>query len=136
MLAVEETSFTNPWTREMYVADLQNEGVSFIYIAREDEGRVIGFCSFWKILEELHVNNLAVRPEHRRAGVARALLTRVLADGVRLGARRALLEVRESNQPAQQLYEQFGFSIAGVRRRYYSHPDEDALVLLREDLTA
>jgi ribosomal-protein-alanine N-acetyltransferase len=131
---VEQSSFTNPWTRDMYLADLRNEGVSFVYIARDPHGRVIGFCSFWKIFEELHINNLAVRPESRRSGVARALLARVIADGYQLGARRALLEVRESNHAARQLYEKFGFSVASVRRRYYTHPEEDALVLWRENL--
>jgi [ribosomal protein S18]-alanine N-acetyltransferase len=136
VLDVEQSSFTNPWTRDMYLADLRNEGVSFVYIARDPHGRVIGFCSFWKIFEELHINNLAVRPESRRSGVARALLSRVIADGYQLGARRALLEVRESNDAARRLYERFGFSVASVRRGYYTHPEEDALVLWREDLSA
>jgi ribosomal-protein-alanine N-acetyltransferase len=61
-------------------------------------------------------------------------LTRVLEDGAKLGAKRATLEVRRSNEPAQQLYERFGFAVAGVRRDYYSNPVEDALVLWREGL--
>jgi ribosomal-protein-alanine N-acetyltransferase len=136
VLDVEQSSFTNPWTRDMYLADLRNEGVSFVYIARNPDRRIIGFCSFWKIFEELHINNLAVRPENRRSGVGRALLSRVITDSYQLGARRALLEVRESNHAARRLYEQFGFSVATVRRRYYTHPEEDALVLWREDLSA
>jgi ribosomal-protein-alanine N-acetyltransferase len=134
VMAVEHASFTNPWTHEMYLADLRNTGVAFLYVAREEHGRIVGFCSFWRIFEELHINNLAVQPEYRRSGVARALLTRVLEEGVRLGARRALLEVRRSNVAAQQLYKQFGFSISGIRRGYYSNPVEDALVLWREEL--
>ena len=134
VMAVEQASFTNPWTLEMYLADLKNTGVAFLYVAREEHGRIVGFCSFWKVFEELHINNLAVQPEYRRIGVARALLTRVLGEGVRLGARRALLEVRRSNAAAQQLYKQFGFSISGIRRGYYSNPVEDALVLWREEL--
>jgi ribosomal-protein-alanine N-acetyltransferase len=134
VMAVEHASFTNPWTHEMYLADLRNTGVAFLYVARDEHGRIVGFCSFWKIFEELHINNLAVQPEYRRIGVARALLTRVLQEGVRLGARRALLEVRRSNVAAQQLYEQFGFSIGGIRRGYYTNPVEDALVLWREEL--
>lgn len=134
VLAVEHVSFTNPWTREMYVADLKNEGVSFIYLARDDARRIIGFCSFWRVFEELHINNVAVLPEHRRGGIARRMLINVLDDGARAGVRRALLEVRRSNVAARQLYEELGFSVAGVRRDYYSHPVEDALVLWRENL--
>jgi ribosomal-protein-alanine N-acetyltransferase len=86
------------------------------------------------VLDELHINNLAVLPSHRRVGVGSALLSRALAEGTALGARRATLEVRRSNEPARQLYERFGFSVAGVRHDYYSHPVEDALVLWREEL--
>jgi len=135
VLAIETASFTSPWTREMYLAELQNVGVSFCYLARDDARRVLGFCSFWRILDELHVNNLAVDPVWRRRGIASALLTFVLNEGARLGARRATLEVRRSNDIARHLYERLGFSTAGVRRAYYSNPVEDALVLWREDLS-
>jgi ribosomal-protein-alanine N-acetyltransferase len=132
LLAVERTSFTNPWTREMFLSELQNEGVSFLVCARDDTGRLIGFCSFWRVFDELHINNLAVAPAHRRQGVAASLLTHVLAQAPRLGATRALLEVRRSNDEARRLYERFGFSVAGTRRNYYSQPVEDALVLWRD----
>lgn len=134
VIAVERRSFTNPWTREMYLSELNNEGVSYLFVARDEAGRLIGFCSFWRVFEELHINNLAVDPPHRRRGVAASLLTRVLAEAPRLGATRALLEVRRSNAEARRLYERFGFSVAGTRHNYYSHPIEDALVLWREGL--
>lgn len=134
VLSIEEASFTNPWTREMYLAELANTGVSFVYLARDAGGRPVGFCSFWRVLDELHINNLAVLPEHRGTGIGSALLTRALAEGAALGAKRATLEVRRSNQAARRLYERFGFSVAGVRQGYYSHPVEDALVLWREEL--
>ena len=135
ILAIEEASFTNPWTREMYLAELQNEGVSFFYLARDPERQTIGFCSVWRVLDELHINNLAVLPAYRRAGIGSALLTHVLDEGARMGARRATLEVRRSNEAARQLYERFGFSVVGVRQGYYSNPVEAALVLRREGLT-
>jgi ribosomal-protein-alanine N-acetyltransferase len=131
VLAIEEASFTNPWTREMYLAELQNTGVSFFYLARDLERQTIGFCSVWRVLD---INNLAVLPAYRRAGIGAALLTHVLDAGARMGARRATLEVRRSNEAARQLYERFGFSIVGVREGYYSNPVEDALVLWREEL--
>ncbi len=129
ILAVEEASFTNPWTREMYLAELQHRDVSFIYVARDRQGTVVGFCAFWRVHDELHINNIAVDPAHRREGVASSLLTAVLRDGAQAGASRATLEVRQSNTVARQLYERFGFTVAGIRRGYYTHPDEDALVL-------
>lgn len=133
MLAIEQASFTNPWTREMYLAELKNQDVSFFFLARDKNRQIVGFCSFWRVLDELHINNLAVLPECRRAGVATALLSRVLEEAVRLGTRRIMLEVRRSNVPAQELYQKFGFTVSGVRSKYYTNPPEDALVLWREE---
>src|SRR5882672_10688950 len=135
ILEIEHSSFVNPWSRDMYLAELENRGVSYCFLARDAAGHVVGFCSFWRVLDELHINNLAVKPEFRRTGVATALLRHVLREGGSMGAQRATLEVRRSNDPARLLYERFGFSVAGVRRAYYTKPVEDALVLWREGLT-
>jgi ribosomal-protein-alanine N-acetyltransferase len=132
VLVVEEASFTNPWTREMYLAEFENPGVSYLYVARDDARQIVGYCAFWLVHDELHINNLAVSPAHRRAGVASALLTRILQEGRRLGADRAMLEVRRSNTVALRVYDRFGFTVTGVRPGYYSHPVEDALVLWRD----
>ena len=131
ILAIEVVSFTNPWTREMYRAELDNRGVSYCYAAKDEAGATVGFCSFWRVLDELHINNLAVLPSHRRAGVATAMLDHVLREGIALGATKATLEVRRSNEAARLLYERFGFTVTNVRRAYYTKPVEDALVLWR-----
>lgn len=135
VLAIEAAAFTNPWTRAMYLAELENSGVSFCFLARDASHRAVGFCSFWRVLDELHINNLAVLPESRRMGIASSLLEFVLQRGVTLGAQRATLEVRRSNESARLLYERFGFSVRGVRTGYYSKPVEDAFVLWRDDLS-
>jgi [ribosomal protein S18]-alanine N-acetyltransferase len=134
LLAVEEASFLNPWTREMYLAELDNPGVSYLFVAKDEEGQVVGFCGFWRVVDELHINNLAVLPACRRQGIASKILNRVFAEGRKVGAGRATLEVRRSNEIARRLYERFGFTVAGVRRGYYRQPEEDALVLWREGL--
>ena len=134
VLAIEDASFTNPWTRAMYLSELENTGVSYCYLARAAAGPAIGFCSFWRVVDELHVNNIAVMPDFRRQGIATALLLHVLELGRDLGAKRATLEVRRSNDAARLLYERFGFTIAGFRPAYYTKPVEDALVLWRENL--
>jgi len=134
IMAIELASFTNPWTREMYRAELENRGVSYCYVAKDEAGTVVGYCSVWRVLDELHINNLAVLPSRRRAGVATALLSHVLQEGAGVGATRATLEVRRSNDAARLLYERFGFTVASVRHAYYTKPVEDALVLWRESL--
>jgi len=129
VLEVEHESFTNPWTRDMYAWELQNKNVCHIYVVRTPDCRVAGFCSFWLVFDEIHINNVAVRPQFRQRGIGTALLGHVLTEARTLGARRATLEVRASNEGARRLYERLGFYVAGTRRNYYSNPVEDALIL-------
>ena len=134
VLGIEEASFTNPWTRPMFEQELLNEGLSHLYVLRTEDGRIAAFCMDWVVADELHINNLAVRPECRGQGVGRALLESVFVRAAALGARRATLEVRRSNGAALKLYERLGFSVAAIRKDYYDHPVEDALILWRDEL--
>ena len=132
VLAVDDASFNRPWTRAMYESEFLNRDTARLHVHRLPECRVAGYIATWVIVDEVHINNLAVRPEFRNRGLGSALLAFALEDGERHGAPRATLEVRRSNEAARRLYERHGFRLAGVRRDYYSHPTEDALVLWRE----
>jgi len=140
IVAIEVASFSNPWTRQMYLRELQNPDVSFLYVLRvpvdghESDARIAGFCAFWLVLDEIHINNLAVRSEYQGQGLGSALLRHVLEAGASRGAERATLEVRRSNEPALRLYERLGFTIAATRPNYYVSPQEDALILWKEAL--
>jgi ribosomal-protein-alanine acetyltransferase len=135
IVAIEVASFSNPWTRQMYLRELQNPDVSFLYVLRvagEGQGTpcpIAGFCSFWLVLDEIHINNLAVGAEYRCKGFGTALLRHVLDVGASRGAERATLEVRRSNAPALGLYQRLGFTVAATRPNYYVSPQEDALIL-------
>jgi len=131
VLEVELASFSNPTTRDWYANELQRPDVCFVYVVRTPDCRVAGFCAFWKVVDQIHINNLAIRPELRHRGLGGLLLARVLADAAILGAPHATLEVRRSNEAARTLYERAGFTLAGVRTSYYTHPIEDALILSR-----
>ncbi len=130
IVAIEKASFSNPWTRQMYLRELQNPDVSFLYVLRL-QGAIAAFCSFWLVLDEIHINNLAVRPDFQGQGLGTALLQHVLEAGATRGAERATLEVRRSNAPARRLYERLGFEVAATRPNYYASPPEDALILWR-----
>ena len=132
VLFVESESCTNPRTREMYAWELQNRSVCHIMVVRTPERPVVGFCAFWLVVDEIHINNVAILPGLRGQGIGTALMTRVFAEARRLGARRATLEVRTSNEGARRLYERLGFYAAGARRHYYTNPVEDALILWRD----
>jgi [ribosomal protein S18]-alanine N-acetyltransferase len=131
VLEVEEASFHRPTTREWYQNELQRRDVCFVYVIRTPEQPVAGFCAFWRVVDHIHINNLAIRPELRQRGLGRYLLTRVLEEAAALGAPHATLEVRRSNHAARRLYEGAGFRLVGVRASYYTHPLEDALILTR-----
>ena len=131
VLAIEDGSFNNPTTREWYEAELKRPEVCHIYVLRTVDCPVAAFCAFWRVADQIHINNLAVRPELRGQGLASRLLAGVMAESARMGADSATLEVRRSNTPALRLYAKAGFTEAGVRRNYYTQPVEDALVLVR-----
>ena len=132
VIEVEVVSFTNPWTRDMYSRELQNRSVCHILVVRHEECRVAGFCAFWLVFDEMHINNLALRPQFRAQGIGTALLRHAIAVARDLGATRATLEVRASNDAARRLYARLGFYVAGTRRNYYTNPVEDALILWKD----
>ncbi|MCM3878855.1 MAG: ribosomal protein S18-alanine N-acetyltransferase [Vicinamibacterales bacterium] len=133
VVEIEKASFTNPWTRQMYVRELENPDVSFLYVLRFPD-RIAGFCSCWLVLDEIHINNLAVLRAHQGQGLGTALLRYVIEAGAARGAGRATLEVRRSNAPALRLYQRLGFEVAATRPNYYVSPPEDALILWKETL--
>ena len=130
--ALEAASFTNPWTREMLSGELARNPFARVYVLRFPGARVAAFCACWLVVDELHVNTIAVADAYRRQGLALALMRHILTAVAAEGIRRATLEVRRSNVAAQKLYEKLGFAQAGVRPGYYTQPDEDALILWRD----
>lgn len=132
VLALEDASFNNPTTREWYEGELKRPEVCFIFVMRTPEHRVAAFCAFWLILEQAHINNLAVLPELRGRGLGTQLLEAIIAEAAHLGAELLTLEVRQSNTPALRLYARAGFERVGERKNYYTNPVEDALILSRK----
>lgn len=132
--ALEAECFTNPWTRVMLEREIKGSATARVYVLRLHDRGVAAFCTCWLIVDELHINTIAVDPAVRRAGLATALMQHVMQDAARSGARRATLEVRASNEPARRLYTQLGFVEAAVRSLYYTQPEEDAVILWHEKL--
>ncbi len=132
--AIELQSYENPWTKSAFELELGKTplGWSRVALTTEPRVRVAGYCIAWVVFEHIHIQNLAVHPEHRRRGLGRRLLLEALEEGRTRGATSALLEVRRSNEAAQNLYRDLGFLPAGTRREYYSKPREDALLFRKE----
>ncbi len=128
VLRVEAASFAEPWTREMFQQGMLPV-VSVALVARSGEDELWGYLCGSVVAGEFHVDNIAVDPRVRRRGVGKTLLLSALREAARAGAKVASLEVRASNVTAQALYRCFGFTVVGRRRRYYSGPAEDALIM-------
>ena len=126
VVAIERRSFPSPWSPAMFLLELAKAGG--ICLAAAEDGEVVGYVICSRFEDVWHVMNVAVAPHRRRTGVARALLSCLLA---RIGdpEARLTLEVRVSNLSARALYESFGFLGVGTRRRYYSDNGEDALIM-------
>ena len=129
--AIELASFHTPWSRESFQNEAHNPAARYVLL--KEDGRVLAYAGVWFVLDEAHITNIAVHPDARGHGygeqVTRALL-QLCADS---GMSFATLEVRRSNQAAQNLYHKVGFVDVGYRKRYYENT-EDALIMVNEHL--
>lgn len=128
VLAIEKTSFTLPWSREAFYNELVHNRYAK-YVVMEHDGRIIGYCGMWVVIDEAHITNVAVLPEYRGKKLGEALMRKMMEIAKQLGAVTMTLEVRASNNVAQSLYRKLGFLNGGIRKRYYPDNQEDALVM-------
>ncbi|NIM94158.1 MAG: ribosomal protein S18-alanine N-acetyltransferase [Anaerolineales bacterium] len=137
VLRIDRLSFPIPWSERTYRFELSENNAAHLYVAEiEEEGkwRVVGYIGYWSIIDEAHISTLAVHPDYREQGIGELLLRRALSLAARSGATIATLEVRESNKIAQNLYRKYGFRIVGKRSRYYRDNNEDAHIMMLDDL--
>jgi ribosomal-protein-alanine N-acetyltransferase len=132
VIAIERRAFPTPWSLAMFVLELSKP--SGICLAAMLEGRLSAYLICSRYDRVWHIMNVAVDPDCRRRGLATALLSRLI-ERVDDEDARYTLEVRRSNGSAIELYERFGFLVAGMRRRYYQDNGEDALVMWRTPAT-
>lgn len=136
VVEIEETTGLSQWGWEAYHEELAKPE-AIMFVARRDEAievaasRVVGYIAARVSADELHVNNIGVRPESRRRGVGGSLLSVALDAGARRGAKTAVLEVRAGNAAALAMYERLGFKVVGARRNYYKSPAEDAKIMTK-----
>ena len=127
---LEQACFSDPWSDRSFLSELENP-LSLWLVALDGEA-VAGDAGAQAVLDEADVMNVAVRPEDRRRGIARALLLELEQRLAERGVQTLALEVRASNEAAIALYEGLDFEQAGLRKNYYFHPKEDALILKKQ----
>lgn len=124
---IEKMSFSSPWTSRLFYLEIKKKSFASYWIL-EFEKKIAGYGGYWKIGDEAHLITFAVHPSYRRRGLGKILLSHIMEEVRKKGIKRATLEVRKSNYPAQALYEGFGFKKVAIRPHYYHDTNEDAFV--------
>ena len=127
ILEIEQLSFSTPWSEKSFQAEFADD-LAYYAVALHEEF-VVGYSGFWHIVDEAHITNVAVHPDFRRQGIGCHLVDALLRETVKRGIRDITLEVREDNEPAINLYHQFGFEEKGIRKNYYIKERKNALIM-------
>lgn len=128
ILEIERISFTTPWSELAFLNEMYDpHSIAKVAVLKNN---ITGYICVKQISDEGHILNLAVHPDFRRHGIATVLVGEVLDELREKGCKYLYLEVRVSNLAARKFYERFGFKVVGVRRKYYTSPEEDAVVMM------
>ena len=127
---LEKTCFSVPWSRKLFENDISNKNA--YYVLAVLNGKVIGYCGLYKVLDEADITNIAVHPEFRRQGLAGRILENIIKHCELNKIAKITLEVRKSNINAINLYTKKGFIVVGERKNYYSDNHETAILMTRQ----
>lgn len=133
VMAIERSSFSSPWPPKIYHFELTENQTAHLWVAEVDSERqaspIVGMTVVWLHNDEAHIATLAVKEDHRRQGIGFQLICTALGELTGMGALSAVLEVRTSNDSAQDLYQRLGFEQAGIKTGYYTDNGEDAALM-------
>lgn len=128
VMEIEKLCFSIPWTKNSFLIEITDNRCARYFVAHINE-TVIGYGGMWIMIDEAHITNIAVHPSYRKMGIGHSILKALISEASKNGAERMTLEVRVSNREALNLYSRMGFAAEGIRKRYYSDNDEDALIM-------
>ncbi|NLK36529.1 MAG: ribosomal protein S18-alanine N-acetyltransferase [Epulopiscium sp.] len=128
VLRVEESCFSIPWSRKDFERELYENKLAIYKVALLDN-EVVGYAGMWHVVTEGHITNIAVLEEHRRKGIADALMQEMIKVAEEKEMIGITLEVRMGNVGAQKLYTKYGFRPEGLRKGYYADTKEDAIIM-------
>ena len=127
---LEKICFSDPCSEKSVASELNNS--LSCWLVAEENGVVTGYVGSQTVIDESDMMYVAVHPDHRRKGIAEALVVELVEALKKRESHCLTLEVRASNEPAKALYEKLGFAQVGLRKNYYRNPKEDALILRKE----
>lgn len=131
ILTIENESFSVPWSRKSFEDAFESDTVN-IFALKDDNSHIVGFACVLTLDYEAELLNIAVKPCYRGCGYGRILMEFVEKYCSNHEISTIYLEVRESNISARTLYSRFGFVEIGVRKKYYTLPVEDAILMQKE----
>lgn len=126
---IESEVFSEPWSMESFLSEINVPNHVYLVAENENDKNIMGYCGLWEVVGEGQITNVCVAPDYRGNNVATKMLQELLSEADKLDIEATTLEVRVSNEPAIKLYEKMGFEDAGIRKGFYSHPKEDALIM-------
>ena len=127
---LEKICFNDPWSENSIASELGNRLSHWLVVL--DGEKVVGYVGSQTVLGETDMMNIAVHPDYRKQGIATELIEALIQVLKERGSHSLMLEVRESNDPAKELYLKMGFKLVGIRKNYYRNPKENALILRKE----
>ena len=130
IMMIEGACFSPPWTEAQLKSELRSDDAFFA--AARCGGRIAGFCIMHMAGDQGELYQIAVHPDFRRRGIGELLLRRGVSWVEEKNGESAFLEVRAGNEPALRLYSRAGFERIGVRKKYYTGPVEDAVIMVRK----
>jgi ribosomal-protein-alanine N-acetyltransferase len=134
VISIEKGSFPTPWSRNMFLEEMENRNSRLIVFKRERA--IVGYVCFWVVLDEAHLLNVAVHPNKRRQGFGRLIMAKIEALCIKEGLKRVILEVARKNVAARSLYRKCGFHSIGFRKNYYGVTKDDALIMEKHLLSS
>lgn len=126
---LEQQCFSAPWSLASLTSELENPLA--VFLTARVEGEIAGYAGMHHVVDEGYITNVAVSPDYRRRGIARALMEHLLEYGKENRLCIITLEVRESNHAAKKLYQSLDFKETGRRRGFYENPAEDGIIMTR-----
>ena len=131
VVEIEKQCFSLPWSAKSFEDSISRDDTIFLVCEEREKDDVVvtGYMGLYIIFDEANVTNVAVSPSFRKKGSGEALVAAAKVEAKEAGAESIFLEVRVSNEPAISLYKKQGFEELGIRKKFYEHPVEDAIIM-------
>lgn len=128
IMRIERELFSSQWPRSIFRSELTENPYAYYYIMKFNK-KIIGYAGIWLMREGAQVTNIAISPKYQGKSLGKKLFSFIFQKAINEGCESLSLEVRKSNEIAQNMYRQFGLVPAGIRKEYYTDNREDAIIM-------